>query len=120
LAPVKATIEQWVAHKDARPRAALVYYSVFWVGTLIVIAIGIAGLAFGQEAARSAEPVFGNGGQPAAAIGVSARSGAPRIRDRFIRRVFKDPGLAAHHFMLRCARETSSVSPLNPIEYLRP
>ncbi len=49
---IKTTIEQWIAHKDARQGAALAYYSVFSVGPLMVIAIGIAGLALGQEAAR--------------------------------------------------------------------
>jgi membrane protein len=49
---IKATIEKWIAHKDARQGAALAYYSVFSIGPLMVIAIGIAGLAFGPEAAR--------------------------------------------------------------------
>jgi membrane protein len=49
---LKTTIEKWVAHKDARQGAALAYYSVFSVGPLMVIAIGIAGLAFGPDAAR--------------------------------------------------------------------
>lgn len=49
---IKTTIEKWIEHKDARLGAALAYYSVFSIGPLLVIAIGIAGLAFGQEAAR--------------------------------------------------------------------
>ena len=49
---IKMTVEKWLAHKDARQGAALAYYSVFSVGPLMVIAIGIAGLAFGQDAAR--------------------------------------------------------------------
>jgi membrane protein len=49
---IKATVENWVAHKDAMQGAALAYYSIFSVGPLLVIAIAIAGLAFGQEAAR--------------------------------------------------------------------
>src|SRR5215469_2146440 len=49
---IRTTIEKWIAHKDARQGAALAYYSVFSVGPLMVIAIGIAGLVFGQEAAR--------------------------------------------------------------------
>ena len=58
-----------VAHKDARQGAALAYYSVFSVGPLMVIAIGIAGLAFGQEAARGEVQgeLSGMIGQPAAA-----------------------------------------------------
>jgi membrane protein len=49
---IKATFENWVAHNDATQGAALAYYSIFSVGPLLVIAIAIAGLAFGQEAAR--------------------------------------------------------------------
>jgi membrane protein len=49
---IKATFENWVAHKDATQGAALAYYSIFSVGPLLVIAIAIAGFAFGQEAAR--------------------------------------------------------------------
>ncbi len=49
---IKTTVENWVAHKDALQGAALAYYSIFSVGPLFVIAIAIAGLAFGQEAAR--------------------------------------------------------------------
>src|SRR4051812_9636002 len=40
---------QWVAHKDARLGAALAYYSVFSLGPLIVIAVAVAGLIFGQD-----------------------------------------------------------------------
>jgi hypothetical protein len=39
---------------------------------------------------------------------VQRENGAPQIRDRYKRRVFKDPGSAAHHFMLRCARDALS------------
>jgi membrane protein len=49
---IKATFENWVAHEDATQGAALAYYSIFSVGPLLVIAIAIAGLAFGQEAAH--------------------------------------------------------------------
>ena len=42
----------WVSHKDARLGAALAYYSIFSLGPLLVIAIAIAGLVFGQDAAR--------------------------------------------------------------------
>jgi membrane protein len=40
----------WVAH--SRQGAALAYYSVFSLGPLMVIAIAIAGLVFGRDAAR--------------------------------------------------------------------
>ena len=43
---------QWIAHKDARLGAALAYYSIFSMGPLIVVAIAVAGLLFGQDAVR--------------------------------------------------------------------
>jgi membrane protein len=46
---LKETASNWSEHKDARMGAALAYYSIFSIGPLIVIAIAIAGLAFGQE-----------------------------------------------------------------------
>jgi membrane protein len=42
----------WVKHNDARTGAALSYYSIFSIGPLIVIAIAIAGLFFGNDAVR--------------------------------------------------------------------
>jgi membrane protein len=51
-APLAETINEWSEHKDARLGAALAYYSVFSLGPLIVIAISIAGLAFGVEAVQ--------------------------------------------------------------------
>jgi membrane protein len=64
----RTTVEKWVEHKDARQGAALAYYSVFSVGPLMVIAVGIAGLAFGQDAARGEVQgqLSGVVGQPAA------------------------------------------------------
>jgi hypothetical protein len=38
-----------VNHKDAQLGAALAYYSIFSLGPLMVIAIAIVGLVFGQE-----------------------------------------------------------------------
>ena len=49
---VKETGSSWVEHKDARLGAALAYYSIFSIGPLILIAIAVAGLIFGQEAVR--------------------------------------------------------------------
>jgi membrane protein len=43
---------QWLNHKDARLGAALAYYSVFSLGPLLLIAVAVAGLLFGQEAVR--------------------------------------------------------------------
>jgi membrane protein len=49
----KEAATNWSSHKDARQGAALAYYSVFSLGPLIVIAIGIAGLFFGHDAVTS-------------------------------------------------------------------
>jgi membrane protein len=49
---IKETAANWIKHKDARAGAALAYYSVFALGPLLVIAVAIAGLAFGEDAAR--------------------------------------------------------------------
>ena len=49
---IRDTFAQWSEHKAARQGAALAYYSVFSLGPLLVIAIAIAGLVFGQDAAR--------------------------------------------------------------------
>jgi membrane protein len=48
----KAAALDWSRHKDARQSAALAYYSVFSIGPVIVIAIAVAGLVFGREAAN--------------------------------------------------------------------
>ena len=42
----------WVGHKDGRQGAALAYYSVFSLGPVLVIAVAVAGLVFGPDAAR--------------------------------------------------------------------
>jgi membrane protein len=49
---IKETAASWIKHKDARAGAALAYYSIFALGPLLVIAVAIAGLAFGEDAAR--------------------------------------------------------------------
>jgi membrane protein len=49
---LKQAALHWSRHKDARQGAALAYYSVFSIGPVIVIAISVAGLAFGREAAN--------------------------------------------------------------------
>lgn len=49
---IKQSAANWVDHKDSRAGAALAYYSVFSLGPLLVIAVAIAGLVFGEEAAR--------------------------------------------------------------------
>ena len=49
---LRATAANWIAHKDSRLGAALAYYSIFSLGPIIIIAIAIAGLAFGRDAVR--------------------------------------------------------------------
>jgi hypothetical protein len=45
---------------------------------------------------------------PDAAQHEAQRSGAPLIRGRCKFGVWNDPGSAAHHFVLRCARDKRS------------
>ena len=49
---LRETMSQWVNHNDARQGAALAYYSVFSLGPVIVIAVAIAGILLGANAAR--------------------------------------------------------------------
>jgi membrane protein len=61
----------WIDDKAFRMGAALAYYSLFSLAPLLLIAIGIAGLIFGERAARG--EVFGQlrnlvGAEPASAI----------------------------------------------------
>jgi membrane protein len=49
---LRDTALQWSEHRTARLGAALAYYSVFSLGPLLVIAISIAGPAFGHAAVR--------------------------------------------------------------------
>lgn len=49
----KATFDKWRADKAPRLAAALAYYTLFSIAPLLVIAIGMAGLLFGQEMAQS-------------------------------------------------------------------
>jgi len=54
LWPVAKTAAlNWMSHKDARLGAALAYYSIFSLGPMVLIAITIAGLFFGEEVVRS-------------------------------------------------------------------
>src|SRR5215216_7426526 len=50
-------------------------------------------------------------GAPRSEAFLASRSGAPQMRDRQEHRVCGDPGSAAHHFVLRCARETQEGVP---------
>jgi len=50
---VKTAALNWMSHKDARLGAALAYYSIFSLGPIVVIAMTIAGLFFGEEIVTS-------------------------------------------------------------------
>jgi membrane protein len=49
---LKATFDDWMEDKALRLSAAVAYYSIFSLAPLLVIAIAVAGLVFGQEAVR--------------------------------------------------------------------
>ena len=48
----KITVERWIEDRGPKMAAALAYYPAFAVAPLLLIAISVAGLLFGQEAAR--------------------------------------------------------------------
>jgi membrane protein len=48
----KKTTGEWLNHKPFRLAAALAYYTLFSMAPLLVAALGIAGLVFGEDAAR--------------------------------------------------------------------
>lgn len=55
LIPVfKATYKGWMEDKGPRLGAALSYYTIFSLAPLLLIAIGVAGLIFGEKAAQGA------------------------------------------------------------------
>lgn len=47
-----AAIQEYLAHKGARLAAALSFYSVFSLAPLLVVAVAVVGVVFGDEAAR--------------------------------------------------------------------
>jgi len=49
---LKQTFDEWSEDKASRLAAALAYYTIFSIAPLLVIVIAIAGLVFGEEAAR--------------------------------------------------------------------
>ena len=51
---IKESASAWVEDRAASMGAALAFYSAFSLAPLLIIAIAIAGLAFGEEAARGA------------------------------------------------------------------
>lgn len=48
----KATFNDWIDDNVPRLGAALAYYTLFSLAPMLVVAIGVAGLVFGEEAAR--------------------------------------------------------------------
>jgi membrane protein len=54
---IKETTVEWMNANPFRLAAALAYYTLFSMAPLLVVAVGIAGLAFGAEAARG--QIFG-------------------------------------------------------------
>ncbi|HWH07764.1 MAG TPA: YhjD/YihY/BrkB family envelope integrity protein, partial [Candidatus Thermoplasmatota archaeon] len=79
---LKATLKEFGEDKTPKQAAALAYYTLFALGPLLLLAIGIAALVFGAEAARGAvmdqlQKFLG----PTGAEGVSALlTGADRER----------------------------------------
>ncbi len=49
---LKETFKEWQEDKASRLAAALAYYTAFSIAPLLVIAIAIAALVFGEEAAK--------------------------------------------------------------------
>jgi membrane protein len=49
----KNTITQWIEDRPFQLAAALSYYTLFSLAPLMIIAIAIAGFAFGREAAQN-------------------------------------------------------------------
>jgi len=49
---LKTTGQRWIAHNTPRLGAALAYYTVLSMAPLLVVAVGVAGLIFGDQAAR--------------------------------------------------------------------
>ncbi len=49
---LKAAFRKWSDDRAARLGAALAYYALFSIAPLLMVAVGVAGLIFGEEAAR--------------------------------------------------------------------
>jgi cytochrome c1 len=45
----KEAATNWSGHRDARQGAALAYYTLFSLAPILIVAIAIAGLAFGPD-----------------------------------------------------------------------
>ena len=58
--PVVANaFDNWLSHNVPSTAAGLAYYTVFSLAPLLLIAIGIAGMVFGHDQARDADPRAG-------------------------------------------------------------
>ena len=51
---VKASVNAWLEDRAASMGAALAYYTAFSIAPLLIIAIAVAGLVFGRDAAQQA------------------------------------------------------------------
>ena len=49
---IKEAFEDWSEDRASRLAAALAYYTIFSIAPLLIIAIAIAGLAFGRDATQ--------------------------------------------------------------------
>jgi membrane protein len=49
---IRESISEWIADSASRKGAALAFYTVFSLAPLLILAISIAGMFFGEEAAR--------------------------------------------------------------------
>ena len=47
---VKSTIANWTAHRTSRMAAALAYYTIFSIAPMLIVAVWVAGLVFGERA----------------------------------------------------------------------
>ncbi|HEV8547397.1 MAG TPA: YhjD/YihY/BrkB family envelope integrity protein, partial [Polyangiaceae bacterium] len=68
----KATFEDWLNDNSPRLAAALAYYALLSLAPLIVVALAVAGLVFGEDAAR--------GGLAKELAGVVGSSGAVAVQ----------------------------------------
>lgn len=80
---VRATIDGWFRDGAQQYAAALAYYTVFSLAPLLLIAIGLAGLAFGEDVARrqvlaQATSLVGSVGADAIATLMGSRPAAQR------------------------------------------
>ncbi len=65
---LKDTFSEWTEDKAPRLGAALAYYSIFSIAPLLVIAVAVAGLVFGEDAAQGklVDEIKGTVGEPMA------------------------------------------------------